>query len=264
MPAVCRLRLATRGNTHLAADDVLFALDCGVNYWNWCGHDDGMSAAIRQLGPQRSQVVCAAQISAAGWTRDSMRREIDDMLKRLCTDWIDILTLYYVESEGEWERIIADEGAIRALEEAKDDGRLRAIGLTTHQRPLAAKWVESKLLDLLMVRYNAAHRRAETEVFPVTDRVGLPVVGFTCLRWGALLKPTEQDPGGFNIPAAAEWYRYVLSHPSISVALMAPNGRAELEQNLTLLGDWRELPAADRAAMSAHGDRVRRAAGPFP
>ena len=36
---VCRLGLATRGNTHLSKDDVLFALEQGVNYWNWCGHE---------------------------------------------------------------------------------------------------------------------------------------------------------------------------------------------------------------------------------
>ena len=61
---VCRLGLATRGNTHLTKDDVLFALEQGLNYWNWCGYEDGMVQAIRELGPKRKQVVIAAQLSA--------------------------------------------------------------------------------------------------------------------------------------------------------------------------------------------------------
>jgi len=40
---VCRLGLATRGNTHLASQDVAHAIDRGINYLNWCGHPDGMS-----------------------------------------------------------------------------------------------------------------------------------------------------------------------------------------------------------------------------
>ena len=54
-PPVCRLGLATRGNTRLTGDDVLVALERGLNYWNWCGHQDGMADAIRQLGPRRKQ-----------------------------------------------------------------------------------------------------------------------------------------------------------------------------------------------------------------
>ena len=65
---------------------------------------------------------------------------------------------------------------------------MRLLGLTSHQRKLAAETARSGLLDLLMIRYNAAHRGAETDIFPVTDALGLPVVVYTCLRWGTLLR----------------------------------------------------------------------------
>ena len=58
--------------------------------------------------------------------------------------------------------------------------------------------------------------------------------------------------------------RFVLGRPDVSVALMAPNGRDELEQNLALLDDWRGLTADEDAALRAHGDRVRRHGGAFP
>ena len=61
-----------------------------------------------------------------------------------------------------------------------------------------------------MIRYNAAHRGAEREVFPVTDALGLPVIAYTALRWGGLLRPTPDDPPGFVVPPAPAWYRFVL------------------------------------------------------
>ena len=64
IPPVCRLGLATPGNTNTQSDDVLYALERGINYWNWCGHDDGMIQAVRQLGPRRGNIVRAAQRSA--------------------------------------------------------------------------------------------------------------------------------------------------------------------------------------------------------
>lgn len=112
MPAVTRLGLATRGNTNPTAEDVHLALSRGINYWNWCGHEDGLSRAIRKLGKKRSEVVIATQIRVAGWSQDAMKRELDRTLEQLQTDYLDVVTLYYVESEREWSQITADEGAI--------------------------------------------------------------------------------------------------------------------------------------------------------
>src|SRR5204862_2309191 len=100
--------------------------------------------------------------------------------------------------------------------------RVRRLGLTTHQRPLAAEIAGSGMLDLLMLRYNAPHRGAEREVFPVTDALGMPVIAYTALRWGALLRPTPDDPPGFVVPGAAAWYRFVLQAPSVAVVVAAP------------------------------------------
>lgn len=259
---LCRLGLATRGNTSLEPDDVLHAVERGVNYLNWCGHPDGMRDTIRGLGARRREVRVAVQFHAR--TAKSARRELDETLRALHTDYLDVATYYYVEHPDEWEEIIAPGGAAEVLEEARRDGTVRAIGLTSHQRPLAARIAESGRLDLLMIRYNAAHRGAEEDIFPLTVRRNVPVVAFTCLRWGALLKSTPDDPPGFGVPSAADVYRFVLGQPAVAVALTAPNGRAELEENLTLLDDWRGLTADAFRQMTEHGDRVHRHAGRFP
>src|SRR5262249_55978422 len=117
---------------------------------------------------------------------------------------------------------------------------------------------------LLMVRYNAAHRGAERDIFPVTDSLRMPVVAFTCLRWGGLLEATPDDPPGFDVPKAPDWYRFVLQSPSVTVALMAPNNRAELEQDLTVLDREPRLTEEEWHTLARHGERVRRHGGTFP
>ncbi len=110
----------------------------------------------------------------------------------LGTDYIDVLTLYYVEHAAEWEEITAPGGALRYLQDAKRDGTVRRIGITSHQRTLAAQMAKTGLLDAGMIRYNAAHRGAEREVLPVTQSLGLPVIAYTALRCGALLLESQQ------------------------------------------------------------------------
>ncbi|MBI2826892.1 MAG: aldo/keto reductase [Planctomycetia bacterium] len=259
---VCRLGLATRGNTGLDREMVLAAIERGVDYLNWCGHPDGMRDAIRALGPRRQDVKIAVQFEAR--SAAAARRELDAMLGELATDYLDVATCYYVEHVEEWDEIVAPGGAAEVLEEARAAGRVRAIGLTSHQRPLAARIAAGGRLDLLMIRYNAAYRGAERDIFPVTLARGLPVVAFTCTRWGALMEPTPDDPPGFTPPRAPDCYRFVLASAAVSVALAAPDGPHELAEDLSLLTDWRGLSAEEHATIAAHGERVRRHAGQFP
>jgi predicted aldo/keto reductase-like oxidoreductase len=258
----CRLGLTSRGDGRLTTDDVHLALARGVNFLNWPGSDDPLGRAIAGLGPLRERVVVCAQFEAR--TAAEAASELRTMLTALRTDYVDVLTFYYVEQRGEWEELIGPGGAYEYCLAARRDGLVRRLGLTTHQRPLAAEVARSGRLDLLMIRYNAAHRGAEREVFPVTDALGMPVIAYTALRWGALPRPTPSDPPGFAVPSAPSWYRFVLQCPSVAVALMAPHDRAELEEDLAVLDSAGPLPADEYDRLAEHGRRVRRHAGGFP
>ena len=217
---ICRLGLSSRGNTNLTREDVHFALDRGVNYLNWCGTaDNGMNRAIAELGPRRADVVICAQFEAR--TAADAAAELADMLGKLRTDYVDVLTFYYVEEPAEWQEIAGPGGALEYCMAARRDGRVRLLGLTSHQRRLAASVAQTRRLDLLMIRYNAAHRGAETDIFPVTGALRMPVVAYTALRWGALLRPTPDDPPGFVVPRAPDWYRFVLQ---VAVGGGGPDG----------------------------------------
>lgn len=259
---VCRLGLASHDGARLTVDDVQYALDRGVNFLNWAGSEDTISRTVAGLGRRREEVVVCVQFGAR--TAAEAGDELRSILSALGSDYVDVITLYYVETPEEWSELTAPGGALGFCRAAQKDGAIRRVGITTHQRPLAAEAVRSGLLDLLMIRYNAAHRGAEQEVFPVAVAAGLPVIAYTALRWGALLKPTRDDPPGFAVPPAAAWYRFALQEPAVSVVLAAPHSRAELDEDLTVLDSPTPLAAEEYARLVEHGQRVRRTAGRFP
>ena len=137
------------------------------------------------------------------------RAELRSILTTLRTEFVDVLTCYYVEEAEEWRSLTGPGGAWDYLQAAKRDGVVRRLGVTSHQRPLAAAMARSGLVDVLMIRYNAAHRSAEAELFPITDELRIPVIAYTALRWGAP-PGHSHDPPGFTVPSASEWYRFVL------------------------------------------------------
>ncbi len=259
---VCRLGLATRGDNALEPADVRRAVDRGVDFLNWCGVPDALSETVASLGPRRADVVVCVQFEAR--TAADAREELGRILDQLRTDYVDVLTFYYVEAAEEWEQIREPGGALEYCVEAQRSGRVRLLGLTSHQRPLAAGIARGGDLDLLMIRYNAAHRGAEQDVFPTTQALGMPVVVYTCLRWGALLRGTPDDPPGFAPPRPPAWYRFALQHPGATVALMAPSSAAELDEDLTVLEAPGPLSPENYESLAAHGRRVRRHAGQFP
>jgi aryl-alcohol dehydrogenase-like predicted oxidoreductase len=264
---VCRLGLASHGRTGITPEDVLHAIERGVNFLNWpgvadTGGPDAFSEAVASLGDRRGEVVVCVQFGAR--TADEAAVELRTVLAALQTGYVDVLTLYYVERASEWREMTAPGGVLDYLSAARREGLVRRIGVTSHQRALATEMARSGRIDALMIRYNAAHRGAEREVFPVSDLLGVPVIAYTALRWGALLRATPDDPPGFRLPRAPEWYRWVLQSPSVTVTLAAPHNRAELDEDLTVLQATGPIDAEEYARLVGHGERVRRHAGRFP
>jgi aryl-alcohol dehydrogenase-like predicted oxidoreductase len=85
------------------------------------------------------------------------------------------------------------------------------------------------------VRYNAVHTGAEQDVFPQLQQDSRPGVGvYTATCWRKLLK-SKRLPAGETPLAAADCYRFVLSHPDVDVCLTAPSNAARMEENLSTL-----------------------------
>lgn len=106
-----------------------------------------------------------------------------------------------------------------------------------------------------MIRYNAAHRGAETEIFPQIAPPAPPVISYTATRWTALLRRPRGYPHAGLVPTAGMCYRFALSNPGVHVSLMAP---ADLQQFETNLAEIRRGPLAgdEMQFMREFGDVV--------
>src|SRR6185436_10940496 len=114
-----------------------------------------------------------------------------------------------------------------------ESGKVRSIGVSIHDRPRAGKLAESSPLDLLMIRYNAAHPGAERDIFPHVRADKPSILAYTATSWRRLLK----KPKGWDGPVmtAGDCYRFQLSSAHVDLALTGPASRAELEANLDAL-----------------------------
>src|SRR5260370_41013315 len=93
---VCRLGLASHVNTDIEPADILHALDRGVNFLNWAGDAEVFSRTIADLGPRRESIVVCVQFAARS-AKDAAE-ELDSILATLRTNYVDVVTFYYVEA----------------------------------------------------------------------------------------------------------------------------------------------------------------------
>lgn len=149
-------------------------------------------------------------------------------LKSAGLEYADVLLLGWFPKRPP-QKVI--DGALKL----KQKGLVRFIGLTSHNRKLFPELAKEGLFDIFHIRYNAAHRGAETETFPHLtgdDRSG--VVSFTATDWRKLLGKRKLPPGEKPL-TAAECYRFVLSHPAVDVCMMGAKSIEQMRENLAVL-----------------------------
>jgi hypothetical protein len=128
--------------------------------------------------------------------------------------------------------------------------------ISCHHRPTFAQYIPDPVWGGVMVRYNAAHRGAETEVFPHLTGVDDPgVVAYTATRWGALLDPAL-TPKGDPTPRGSDCYRFALTNPAVDVVIAGPRNGAELDEAMAAL-DRGPMSDDELAWMRRVGDSVK-------
>jgi aryl-alcohol dehydrogenase-like predicted oxidoreductase len=157
-----------------------------------------------------------------------MSKLVEKSMNRLGLDYLDVLLLAGHQKKP-------DPRLMEHALELRDRGLIRFLALSSHQRRLFPTLEEDRQIDIFHLRYNAAHRGAEQEVFDHLPEKGAPgVVTFTSNRWGSLIDPATMPPGE-SPPSASDCYRFVLSHPKVHVACCGPSNRKQLEEDLECL-----------------------------
>ena len=146
----------------------------------------------------------------------------------------------------------------RAIDSAlalKEKGLIRHLGLACHHRPRFAEVEKEKIFDVYHIRYNAVHRGAEKDVFPLLpEEDGPGIVIFTATCHTKLLR-RDYVPRSERTPEAGDCYRFVLSHPSVHVCVSGPINLKETRENLRIL-DMGSMTEEELAWMRRVGDHI--------
>lgn len=227
-------RLGIAGNYGIDSDDVLWAAEHGANYWVCGASYKKVLPGIRQVLAQdrESQVVA---LLGYGICRRQIRWSVESCLRSLKTDYLDVFKLGWLGRTSVYNRRIDD-----ALQELKAEKKILAVGTSIHNRKRAGRLAENSGIDLFMIRYNAKHTGAETDIFPHLAKRRPAVVSYTALAWQQLIRPVRGIqmppwPGDTERqvpPLTPELcYRFVLSSPCVHLALTGPASRLQLMKN---------------------------------
>jgi aryl-alcohol dehydrogenase-like predicted oxidoreductase len=243
-------RLGLGASYGVSGRDVAWAVEQGVNYLYWGSRRagpfaEGIREAIRAHG--RDQVVVVVQSYAR--LPGALSLSVQRALRQLKIEHADLLLLG-------WWNSAPPTGYLEAFARLRERGLVRHLMVSGHNRAALGAMALGGAFDALMVRYNAAHRGAEQEVFPELPAQGRPgVVAYTATRWGTLLRSPGPWPPGLRVPSAAECYRFCLTHPAVDLVLCGPANREELRQAVGALA-LGPLGDEELAAIRAFGDRV--------
>ena len=172
---------------------------------------------------------------------DGAWRELERSLKRLRTDYLDSWQLHHVSFTEELDTIFSNDGAIKAVEEAKEQGLIKFSGITGHHEPeVIAEGLRRYNFDTALISLNAAdvhHPRPFSRiVLPVAREKNVGIIAMKVPAYGRLLKPNllsgmEQAMG------------YSLSLPGVHCCIIAAENPEQLESNVTVARNYVPLEA---------------------
>ena len=234
------------------------ALDAGINYFFAYGFDRQMVRTLREVfKADRERLVLSTGAYNLLVGHLNIRRTLEKRLRQFRTDYIDVFLFLGVMKAKQFPERVKDE-----LRQLREEGKVRHVGLSCHDRKFVGALADEDAIDVAMMRYNAAHRRAEQDIFPFLERHNPGVVSYTATRWRYLIKRPRGWPKDGRIPTAGECYRFVLSNPHVHVCLTAPSNIKQLEENIAELGQG-PLSDQDMKFMKEFGDVVHHAGNWF-
>ncbi len=231
--------LGLAGNPNMEEGCVTAAYDAGINYYFF--YNQSYPTLIKELKSVLRDNREAIVVATGSESRNlkTLNSYLDQVRRQLEVEAVDVFYAEYVSPGDDMEKLLGAGGVFDELHRWKAEGLIRYVGATSHNRPIAVELIESGCIDVLMHRYNMAHRGAEEQVLPAALNAGVPVVAFTCTRWGSLLTGHQEWDG--PVPTAADCYQYVMHHPAVHIALTAPTTPAQLEENLFALKGTKQL-----------------------
>jgi predicted aldo/keto reductase-like oxidoreductase len=213
-------------------------LDSGFYYWD-TAYSYRNQAIIseerigRVLGSRRKEVFLATKFEARD--RDGVMRELEESLKRLRTDHVDLYQVHLVESMADLDALGLPGGALEALREIKEQKIARFVGFTGHLDAAAmAEAARRHDFDTMLIALNHyQERRGDFEggAIPAASARGMGIMIIKAIR------PRETVEG----LAASDLIRYALTLPLVHAAVVGTDSVEIVRKNAALLRDFRPL-----------------------
>ncbi len=267
-------------NEAVAVPIVERALDLGVNYIDtssiYGGPERWSERYIGQVMKRRRGDAFLASKTRER-TRDASLRMLEQSLKLLNTDHLDLWQLHDVGTLSDVDRIFAKGGAMEALLEAREQKMVRFLGVTGHHRPDSlSEALRRQAFDCILLALNAAdvhHFSFAKELLPMAVDRQMGIIGMKITGRGRILSswtppPLERQkylwegvvvasrPGAIDMREAMY---YTLSLP-VSTVIIGCDSVAQLEENVRLAREFTPLSPAQMAALEARTEPVSKQA----
>lgn len=225
------------------------ALDAGINFFDNCWeYHDGLSE--ERLGValkgKRNNAFVMTKVCTHGRGKDVAMKQLEESLRRLQTDHLDLWQIHEVVYYNDPDLIFAANGAAEALLEAKEQGKVRFIGFTGHKNPaihlkMLAHDFPFDTVQMPLNALDATFRSFEQQVLPEAKKRGLAVLGMKSLGGSGEIAMN----GGVS---AEEGLRYAMSLP-VATTISGMDSLGVLEQNLRVARGFQPFTAEQMAKL---------------
>ncbi len=257
------MRLPMEGETinrDLAIPMIHRAFEGGVNYIDTAvGYCNGDSQRVvgEALKGWRDKVTVSTKNHYFGESYDDWRRNLDDSLERLQIDTIDIYNTHGISRDKLTNAV--QPRVLKWLEKARDEGLIRFICTSFHDKPeVLPEVVDSGLFAAVTVQYNMLNRELEAQMAHAREQ-GVGVIVMGPVGGGRLGGSSEAlvkaVPGISRVPELA--VRFVAANPNVDIVLSGMSTMEQVEENLRVLSDDRELSAQDITAINDHVAKLK-------
>lgn len=234
-----------------AVEIVRHCYDLGMNYFDTArGYTISEERIGKALEDVREDVIIATKSGRR--TADEVRVELEVSLNNLRTDYIDVYQLHNVSNHQQWEQVRAPDGAMEALTEAHEQGKIRHISITSHNPDLSVEMVKSGLFETLMIPYNYLTPKPADELLPLCKKLNVGTI---------IMKPF----GGGAFSNANTALKWVFNDPNTDLVIPGVMSIDELDENfaiwqgdLTITPDEEKLIEYDKQEL---GDKFCRGCG---